>query len=456
MDFNVHDATGLWVGLVENPTSAIWARRYKEPNDFELYFPASAEMLALITDDCYITCEERPEVMIVEHIEIVTDADEGDFIRVSGRGAEFVLDRRIIWEQTALKGRADAAIYELIKQNAISPRIAARALPIEMDAPALPSFAISWEMGTITTSDGANNDSTTRFRGADYIPIGRGLHITVADTQRIHLYYYDAALNYLGATGWHAVTNYTITPSTYSGAVYMRVIVSNRDNATIGDLAAAASTVAVQHGINAQYTGDNLFDAVKEICASYGLGTRAVADDIAMVTPRIEILEGADRSERQTKNSPVIFSEEYENLLSSNYVLDVSKLKNVALVAGEGEGKARKRAVYGSASGMIRRELFVDARNVSTNNGEITEEEYTEQLTARGAEKVAEHSLTEAFDGEIDISNTFMLDVDYTLGDIVTVENKYGIRKDVRIAAIVETWDIIGHTVVPTYENLEV
>jgi len=456
VDFNVHDTTGRWVGLVESPTSAIWARHYKQPNDFELYFPATAEILALITDDCYITCDERPEVMIVEHIEIMTDADEGDYIRITGRGAESILERRIIWEQTAIKGRADDAIYKLITWNAINPSIAARALPVAMNAPALPGFALTWVMGTITTSDGMNNASSTRFRAEDYIPIGRGLHITVANTQRIHLYYYDGDMNYLGATGWHAVTDYTITPSTYNGAVYMRVIVSNRDNTAIGDLSAAVATVTVQHGISAQYTGDGLLTAVQEICTAYGLGIRAVADDMAMIMPRIEIVEGTDRSERQAKNSPVIFSDEYENLLSSSYVLDTSKYKNVALVAGEGEGKARKRAIYGNAAGMARRELYVDARDVSTNDGEISDAEYTEQLAARGAEQTAMHAATEVFDGEIDINNTFALDVDYTLGDIVTVENKYGIRKNVRISAIVETWDIIGYTVIPIYENLEV
>ena len=69
---------------------------------------------------------------------------------------------------------------------------------------------------------------------------------------------------------------------------------------------------------------------------------------------------------------------------------------------------------------------------------------------------MAEHGIMEAFEGEIDTSNTFILDKDYTLGDIVTVENEYGIRKNVRIAAIVETWDEVGYTASPTYENVEV
>lgn len=349
MDFNVHDHAGVWVGIIENPTSAIWTRRFQQPGDFELYFPATGEMLDILADDFYITREDAPEVMLIEHIEIITNAEEGNYLLISGRGAECLLDRRIIMEQTAINGRVDAAIYRLITENAVSPADAARALPLSMDVP---------------------NVSERRIRS--------------------------------------------------------------------------------------QYTGTNLLEAVQEICKANGLGFRAVSDNPGIVAPRVELLTGADRSEGQTINSPVIFSAEYENLLSSSYVQDTSNFKNVAIVAGEGEGQARRRATYGSASGINRRELFVDARDLSTNDGEFTDDEYTAQLLTRGEESLTEHALSESFDGEIDTANTFALDVDYTLGDVVTVENEYYIRKNVRVSAIMETWDTEGYTAIPTFENVEV
>lgn len=349
MEFNIHDSSGEWVGIVENPTSAIWTRRYQQPGDFELYFSATPEMLALIADDCYITREDAPEVMIVEHVEIKTSAEEGDYIIVSGRGAECMLERRIVWNQTSLNGRADAGIYRLIDENAINPADANRKLSLRMNAP--------------------------------------------------------------------NVTRQTI---------------------------------------RAQYTGNNLLETVQEICKTYGLGFRAVGDTSERLAVYIELLNGSDRSEGQEINSPVIFSEEYENLLSSNYAMDTKEHKNVALVAGEGEGKARKRATIGSAAGNARRELYVDARDISTNDGEISAEEYAAQLSARGAEALAEHTLAESFDGEIDTHNNFVLDVDYTLGDIVTTENKYGIRENTRVSAIMESWDGEGYNAVPIFENVEV
>ena len=454
MDFNIHDQSGTWVGIVENPASAIWTRRYQQPGDFELYFPATAEMLALLTDDCYITREDAQEVMIIEHVEIKTDADEGNYILVSGRGAECLTERRIVWQQTAVSGRVDLALYRLTRENAISPALAARALPLAMAEPQTVGIPITWEQGTISTGNGAEGDSATRCRMVGNIKIGNGLHITVPDGMRIHLYYYDEAGAYIGYSGWHSVTGYTITPSTHAGAVYVRVIASYADSAAIGP--AAAALVRIYHGISAQYTGAGLLETWQEICAAYGLGFRAVTDNHSIITPRLEILEGANRSEGQAANSPVIFSAEFENLISSNYVLDTANFKNVALVAGEGEGKNRKTVTLGGASGLARREVFVDARDLSSNEGEISEADYSAQLSARGAEKIAEQQITELFDGEIDTANTFILDVDYTLGDIVTVENEYGIRKNVRVSAIMEAWDSEGYSAIPTFENVEV
>lgn len=350
MDFNVHDHAGVWVGIIENPTSAIWTRRYQKPGDFELCFPATAEMLALLEDDFIITRDDAAEAVIIERIQIKTNAEDGNYILVSGRGAESIIGRRIVLEQTSVSGRVDAAAHRLIRENAISPADPARALPLTMHAP---------DVSTATA--------------------------------------------------------------------------------------------------RAQYTGTNLLEAVEGICKAHGLGFRAVGDATEEgVALRMELLNGTDRSESQEANSPIIFSAEYENLLSSSYAMDTTNYKNVAIVAGEGEGKTRKRATYGSASGMARREVFVDARDLSTNEGEISADDYTAQLVARGAEKLAEHALSEAFDGEMETSNTFALDVDYTLGDIVTVENEYGIRKNVRISAITEIWDAEGYSAIPNFENVEV
>jgi len=350
MDFNIYDSGGVWVGIIEEPTSAIWTRGYNKPGDFEIYAPASKELLDIIAEDCFVTLEADDDgtVMIIERLELTTDAEDGNFVKASGRSASCLLERRIILEQTTLSGRVDRAVYKLINENAINPSNADRKLPLSMAVPSVLANAIS-----------------------------------------------------------------------------------------------------------AQYTGTNLLEAVEAICAAYGMGFRVVSDSKTELSLRVELYVGKDLREGQTVNSPVIFSQEFENLLSTNYAFDVTKYKNVAIVAGEGEGKARKRAVYGAASGLMRRELFVDARDMSTNNGEISADDYTAQLEARGAEKLAEAHVVEAFDGEVDTTNTFTLDDDYTVGDVVTVENEYGIRADSRIVAVSEFWDDAGYSTANTFEGME-
>lgn len=73
-----------------------------------------------------------------------------------------------------------------------------------------------------------------------------------------------------------------------------------------------------------------------------------------------------DRSIEQTTNTPVVLSDELSDILSFNYSYDGTAYRNVALVAGAGEGEVRKLAVVNDdIQGAARRELFVDARDLS-------------------------------------------------------------------------------------------
>jgi hypothetical protein len=126
----------------------------------------------------------------------------------------------------------------------------------------------------------------------------------------------------------------------------------------------------------------------------------------------------------------------------------------VALVAGEGEGTARRCLVVGDSdenAGLHRRETFVDARDVSSNDGEIAETEYNAQLQARGDTSLAEACVIESMEGTVEHTTQYVFGMDYFLGDHVTVINKYGIQMDVQVLEVVEVWDENGYTCTPTF-----
>ena len=128
----------------------------------------------------------------------------------------------------------------------------------------------------------------------------------------------------------------------------------------------------------------------------------------------------------------------------------------MALIGGEGEGTERKYRTVGDAQGLNRYELFVDAKDISSNNGEIELAEYNKLLDERGYEKLEEQQITEEFTGEVEATRMYRYKEHYDLGDIVQVENEYEILASPRILEVIESQNENGYRVVPTFGAWEV
>ena len=202
--------------------------------------------------------------------------------------------------------------------------------------------------------------------------------------------------------------------------------------------------------LQAQYTGDNLLDVIEKLCETYGIGqkTTLTTNNEFM----FELYEGIDRSYNQSVNPYVIFSDEYDNLISSNYQEKRDAIVTDVLVAGEGEGTARKTLWVSntSNSGLKRYEAFKDQRQLSTNDGEITESEYLLQLKESGLEDIT--TFTTAFSGKVYFDN-IEYRKDVNLGDICVIENTHwGIYINTRLIEVIESVDESGnYTVTPTF-----
>lgn len=205
----------------------------------------------------------------------------------------------------------------------------------------------------------------------------------------------------------------------------------------------------VQQTLLTQFTGDNLLSAVSSICMRFGIGLKMALSG-SMIT----------LSFYQGEEVDVIFSPEFDNMLNSKYACDYRNFANYAIVGGEGQGTSRiivnvprSSAV---ASGFSLREIFVDAKDMSSDSGAISSGDYVQMLSERGQEKLAEHEVTQAFEAEIEPQTSFVYKTDYNLGDIVTVTNEYGVTAKPRIVEIIESWSDTGYTAIPTFDALEV
>lgn len=208
--------------------------------------------------------------------------------------------------------------------------------------------------------------------------------------------------------------------------------------------------------IDAQYTGDNLYDVIKNACCERNVGFKITLNDYKQFV--FKLYAGVDRSYDQTKHPYVVFSPKFDNISNSNYIESKSALKNVALVAGEGEGPDRKYSSVGGGSGLSRRELFVDARDITSDLGDgviLTADEYTAKLNQRGSEKLSENKEISSFEGEAETNALYKYGHDFFIGDVVQIANEYGHETTARVVEMIMSDNTSGSSVYPTFKNTQ-
>jgi hypothetical protein len=256
--------------------------------------------------------------------------------------------------------------------------------------------------------------------------------------------------------GKRIIKKQIITNDTTQNILY-RIVRENVTNPAdtarkIPDVSIATDDEDTESGVidytSEQYTNAQLAAETAAKAAKLGIRMRTDARTGAHV---FSVYEGRDLTAGNTAgNATCIFSQEFDNIVEQEYTNSVENLKTTAFVGGEEkEGVARKVAeVGGSAAGLAREEVFINATDIvqeyEDDDGEqvtLTDAEYLALLSARGAEELEQYAETLSFGSKINTFANLIYRTDYDLGDRVTCVNKrWGIRIDVRITEIAETY----------------
>ena len=239
--------------------------------------------------------------------------------------------------------------------------------------------------------------------------------------------------------------------------------------------------------ITYQKTGDTVLTSVQNISTANNLGFEIYFNPRNVNPFKFVMLEGKDRTiGNKDGNKPVVFSRDFENIVSGSYEYNDDSFRNVALVAGEvtdgsnNENAARTFLVVDQAgsenvSSFYRKELYVDARDLQSEYSEevttkddegnditetvqkkMTEQEYNATLSNRGFEKMGETLVEESYESQIrtDARTIYQFGKDYTYGDYVTVIDKsLGIMLNVQITEMQIVYDANGYDYIPTFGN---
>lgn len=376
MEFMVLDKNYDGIAMIDTFTSAIWTVRYDKTGDFEIYTPVRLDYLQAMQIGNYLWNRDSDRLMIIETVEIETDAEQGPQLIVTGRSLESILDRRVITNSATLTGSLPAVIEEILSNEII--RSGVRQIP---------------------------------------------------------------------------------------GFIYTRT----KDPRITS--------------LNVEFTarGENVYDTICSLCQTYKLGFK--------VTPHgkggfnFELYMGSDRSYNQNANPYVVFSPSFENLLNSNYIKSFKSYKNAIYAVGtyqkevivknkykndEGDWVVEEQTTYEEAevttwgysesntpSGLTRREMFID--NGGVNDGEQggSADTWNAINHQKAITELSEHQTTTAFEGELEATRQYVYGEDFTIGDIVQVENEFGITGTVYISEIVFSQDANGITITPTFTSTE-
>lgn len=217
----------------------------------------------------------------------------------------------------------------------------------------------------------------------------------------------------------------------------------------------------------AQYLGENLYDVIHTQCVENEIGFKITLNENDQFV--FKLCAGEDRSygtedEPQFKNPYVVFSPQFDNLLSASYLDSDEKLKNVCLIVGESEydeeGEEISRISYelGNEAGLERREIFTDATSLSLEDelgGIMTADRYRAHLKQKGMDTLIENTPIAAIAAEIEPRSSYVYGEDYHIGDIVQIIDRFGQESRAYISEYITSCDESGTNAYPTFKLIQ-
>lgn len=200
--------------------------------------------------------------------------------------------------------------------------------------------------------------------------------------------------------------------------------------------------------VSFQQTGDYVGTALYALASANGCGVAVTKNDTGLT---VDITNYHDRT-GETDDEEVVLSVSLNNIKKYDVIKDSSNYRNVAVVAGAGEGSARVfRIVDISKDGERKRHLWVDARDLQQET--LSDEEqrkfpfkayqqYLAKLNQRGLEKLAECVEIDNVEVEVDLETAERIGSDFDLGDIVWVAiNPYNLIYKMKIIEVEDTFN---------------
>lgn len=221
------------------------------------------------------------------------------------------------------------------------------------------------------------------------------------------------------------------------------------------------SSLVTTPTLTGQFWHNNVYDIVSQTCQINSIGYKITLD--ASNNFVIQLVPGVDRSYAQSTNPVVLFSPKFDNLLASNYLETTTNWKTIGYLLGAADANGISMGVvvqpYAgmNLTPLERREMFIDLTSLpreDANGVPIDDLVYLEQMEYEGLKTIlVENPKYAFFDATVDL-NYFKYGVHFQLGDIVQIENEYGLTGRARVTEMTFSENPSGTAAYPTFTLL--
>lgn len=493
MEFRILDENFIDKIILSQYESILWVDRYNEPGDFEIYTPPTDELLEVAKVNSYLYSKDSEHVMIIEHVELTTSFAEGPRLIIKGRSLESILQRRIMWYRTQVRNNLEDAIRQILDISIIKPDDPTIAEHIIGYEPNLdrkinnfifeysndPSIVALYADAEFNASDDLLTVITSLCKTA-----GVGYKITLNDrNQFVFKLYNGANRSYTQDTNPWIVFSpryHNLRTTQFSNDITdvkncVRTIVeednqitydfitysNTRNNILIVDGAGTtgstdAPEVQIENGSHRfQFrTGKLVVGQPYSFTASIIVDSGSTDAILCKLTGELPYTRIYDTKTLSIQNGriygtfiPIKPEAEYDDC----FFLEVFSGANIAITLVD--PIFSPGAYETKASGLNRREVLNDGTSVERTD-EMTVEEYEGLLLYSAEDTLNKNIAKTEINGEVEVNATRQYGVDYFMGDIVQVENEYGILGTMRVTEFITSHSTSGIEMYPTFKSI--
>ena len=440
MDIFVLDRNLQPIEMIDDYSSVIWAKRYWDFGDCEIYVGATQNHVASLIPGNYITRSDDDMVCVIRKVELKTSAEDGDYLIVTGKDVRSFMDQRVVWTTTTAQGSAEGFIRQLISDALINA-------------------------GTRTLRK-ANN--------AALLMLDSALGLEEEDSEQVsYKNLGEKVREVCKRYGWGTKMyfgNNRLRFTIYVGSDLSSNVVFSEDYGNV--------VFSEDYGnlISSQYANDYSDVANVALVGGQGEGSERALDSAGTSAgvDRYEVFIDARQESREITWAELIalYPETsaggYGSILpnGSAWIYNMSQLD---LLVYDSAHLARLQNEY--PGGIVLENIQTGQKTYRVTNQPIADMDtddpdqdttvrlrniiYKIYLVARGYNELAGLGPKTEFGAEIDVGGLLKYKRDYNLGDIVGIKNEYGISITARITEVIEYDDDTGYHIEPTLEYLE-